>query len=102
MRFDWSEIKNEANIRKHHLDFSDAWPIFESPMLVAVDDREDYGEPRFIGVGFLGAVVAVVVFSELENDTIRIISLRRAVKYEREKFFNYLQNELGSAEDDVG
>lgn len=102
MKFEWSQNKNEANIRKHDLDFSDASTVFETPMFIEVDDRADYGEPRFIGVGFLRDLVVLLVFSEKENDIIRIISLRRAVKYEREKFFKYLQDELGTAEDDVG
>lgn len=102
MNFEWSQNKNEANIRKHDLDFSDAWTVFEAPMLIEVDDRDDYGETRFIGVGFLRDLVVLLVFSEKESDIIRIISLRRAVKYEREKFFKYLQDELGTAEDDVG
>jgi uncharacterized protein len=46
MIFEWDEQKNQANIRKHKLDFEDAWQIFEAPMLVALDDREEYGEER--------------------------------------------------------
>ena len=34
--------------------------------------------------------------SDLENDTIRIISLRKALKHERERFGTFLRNELGS------
>jgi hypothetical protein len=29
------------------LDFADAWQIFDTPMLTALDTREDYGEERF-------------------------------------------------------
>lgn len=102
MKFEWSRYKNEANIRKHHLDFSDAWAVFESPMFIEVDDRRDYRETRYTGVGFLRDLVVLLVFSEKEDDIIRIISLRKAVKYEREEFFKYLQDQLGTAESDAG
>ncbi len=39
MKFIWDRRKNEANIKKHELDFADAYKVFESPMLVGVDDR---------------------------------------------------------------
>lgn len=86
MRFEWDEQKNRANIRKHGFDFADAYEIFEAPMLVRLDAREDYGEERYVGVGFLKEHVVVVVFAERNDDTVRIISLRKALKHERLKF----------------
>ena len=44
MNFEWDEEKNKENIRKHELDFADAWEIFDALMLTALDTREDYGE----------------------------------------------------------
>ena len=64
------------------MDFADAWMIFEEPMLVDIDNREDYGEERFVGIGFLKNFAVVIVFAEPKEDTIRVISLRRALKYE--------------------
>ncbi len=81
MRFDWDEQKNQANIRKHGLDFADVWEMFTLPMLVAPDDREDYGEERWIGIGFLKSLVAVVVYVERDEDVIRVISLRKALSH---------------------
>ncbi len=101
MQFEWSERKNQENIRKHFLDLSDTWQMFHSPMLVVADKREDYGENRFVGIGFLRDLIVVAVFTESGSDIIRVVSLRRAVKHEREKFIKYLQNELGTTEDDV-
>jgi hypothetical protein len=69
-------------------------------MLTHVDTREDYGEIRQIGIGFLRNIIVVVVFTERNGDIIRIISLRKALKYERERFEERLRNELGTAEDD--
>jgi len=96
MNFDWDENKNEENIRKHQLDFSDAWEIFEGPILAESDSRRDYGEVRYTAQGFLRNFVVVMVFTERNGDTIRVISLRRARKDERYKFFKYLEDELGA------
>ena len=54
MNFEWDEEKNKSNIRRHGFDFADAWEIFEAPMRTALDLREDYGEDRWNGIGFLG------------------------------------------------
>ena len=94
MRFEWDEEKNKENIRKHELDFTDAWEIFDAPMLANLDTREDYGEERWIGIGFLKNFVVVIVYTE-SYDVIRIISLRKALKHERTRFEEALRNELG-------
>lgn len=49
--------KNVENIRKHYLDFSDAYQIFEGPMFTGTDDRFDYGEARIVGIGVLRNLV---------------------------------------------
>lgn len=92
----WDGQKNESNIEKHGIDFADARRIFDGPMLVARDEREDYGEDRWIGVGFLDRRVVVVAFSEPDAETIRIISLRKALQHERERFEELLQDRLGT------
>ena len=63
-------------------------------MLTNLDTREDYGEERWIGVGFLKNFVAVVVYTE-SGDVLRIISLRKALKHERTKLEEAIRNELG-------
>ena len=94
MRFEWDEQKNRINISKHGFDFADAHEMFDLPMLVAADTREHYQENRFVGVGFLRQRIVVIVFAEADDDTIRIISLRKALKHERERFADYLRNRL--------
>jgi len=93
--FEWDEQKNKENIRKHGLDFADAWEIFQALILTALDTSEDYGEDRFIGIGFLRDRIVVVIYTEPEEDTIRLISLRKALKHERIKFEEAIRNELG-------
>lgn len=95
MKFEWDEDKNQENISKHGLDFADAWEVFEAPMQTALDTRAGYGEDRWTGIGFLANRIVVVVFTERGEDDIRIISLRKALKHERRKFEEALQNRLG-------
>ena len=95
MNFEWDERKNESNISKHGFDFADADRIFNLPMLVFFDDRQDYGEDRLVGIGLLDGRVVVVVYTEPDQETIRIISLRKALSYERKRYEQYLKNRLG-------
>jgi uncharacterized DUF497 family protein len=86
MHFEWDENKNRINIRKHGIDFADAVDIFEHPMLTLLDGREDYGEERWIAVGWIKEIVGVVVYVERIGDTIRIISARKATKSEKRRY----------------
>ncbi|BAZ30311.1 hypothetical protein NIES4074_27670 [Cylindrospermum sp. NIES-4074] len=95
MYFDWDESKNEVNITKHGLDFADAPQIFNFPLLISLDERENYGEDRWIGLGMLNGRVIVVVYTEPDDQTIRIISLRKALPHERKLYEQYLKDELG-------
>jgi hypothetical protein len=65
-------------------------------MLVGPDDREDYGEDRWIGIGLLRGRIVVVVYTESEDETVRIISLRKALSHERRDFEEELRNRLGT------
>ncbi len=92
MQFEWDDAKNQENIRKHKIDFADVSPMFASPMLIEPDDRSDYGEDRWFGVGFLHNNIAVVIWTERQNDIIRIISVRRANRHEQQRLEDYLSN----------
>lgn len=102
MNFEWDEDKNQANIRKHGFDFSDAWEIFEAPLLAALDTRNHYGENRCTGIGLLGNRIVVVTFTVRGTDTARIISLRKALRHERKKFEEVISDELGPNRSDDG
>ncbi len=92
MRFEWDEEKNKTNVRNHKIDFADAPLIFNSPMFIELDERKDYGEDRWIGIGFLRNIVVVIVFTERRPDTIRVISVRKANKHERKRYEQALKN----------
>jgi uncharacterized protein len=86
MQFEWDTQKNAINIRKHGFSFADAWAIFDAPMLIEHDDRFDYGEDRWIGIGRLQSRIVVVIYTEPTDTTIRIISLRKALSHERHTY----------------
>ena len=97
MRFEWDDRKYETNILKHGFDFIDAPRIFRLPMLVSLDDREDYGEEHCKAMGLLDGHVVVVVYTEPDNETIRIVSLRKALSYERKQYEKSIKNRLGKS-----
>ncbi|ELS02776.1 hypothetical protein Xen7305DRAFT_00024940 [Xenococcus sp. PCC 7305] len=95
MNFEWDEEKNAINLAKHGFDFADASKIFDFPMVVDLDLRENYGEDRWIGIGLLNGRVVVIVYTEINEQLIRIISLRKALSHERKRYEKYIKNRLG-------
>ena len=91
MNFEWDENKRLSNLEKHGIDFIDAPIIFKGYTLTVEDDRFDYGEQRFITIGILNERVVVVIHTE-KKDFIRIISIRKASKYERKNYFATIPN----------
>jgi uncharacterized DUF497 family protein len=91
MRFEWDENKRLINLQKRSIDFADVWRVFENETSTTIDDRFDYGEVRYLSFGLLfGEVVAV---SHTETDeVIRIISVRKAEKYEQETYFREIRD----------
>jgi hypothetical protein len=98
MEFEWDDNKNFQNIQNHGIDFNDVGEIFSGPMIVNIDERFDYGEDRLIGIGFMKSIIAIVVFIEKDADVIRIISARKANKYEARQFKEEIKNRLGQTE----
>lgn len=91
MRYEWDESKRQINLQKHGLDFRDAPAIFDGPMLVGLDSRLNYDEDRWIGIGFLGKIVVIIVYTELiEHEVRRVISLRKATSNERKRFEEHI------------
>jgi uncharacterized DUF497 family protein len=96
MHFEWDEQKRQSNLQKHGLDFADAPTVFSGFMLTDQDQREEYGEERFIGTGMLNTIIVVVVYAEPDENTIRIISLRKATRDERKRHEQAIRDRLGT------
>ena len=86
MQFEWDEKKRRANLAKHGIDFADLAPLFSGLTITVLDDRYDYGEFRFITLGLLNGIVMTVAHTETD-EVIRIISARKATRYEEESYF---------------
>ena len=86
--FDWDENKNISNIRKHKISFNEAKTVFYDDDAILFDDPEhSIGEERFliIGKSFENNVLIVSHCYRIKNkeeETIRIISARKATKSE--------------------
>jgi len=87
MDFEWDENKNATNITKHKIDFADVPAVFKSAILIDYDDRQDYGEDRWIGTGLLKDIVVIVVFTEPRKGLLRIVSARKANRNEQERYY---------------
>jgi uncharacterized DUF497 family protein len=106
MNFDWHDEKRESNIEKHGLDFLDAIQVFEEEHFMEDRTREEDEEERKAAIGPLleedvsdhwSGNLIVVVFT-WRQDTIRIISARRASTDERRRYDRYVGGGEGDGE----
>ncbi len=90
MRFDWDEVKNRSNYRKHGVFFETATLVFDDPDFVMLQDREVEGEERWqtIGLaeGMLLLLVAHTIQDEHGDEIVRIISARKVTVSERRRY----------------
>ena len=86
MLFEWDEAKRRSNIRKHGIDFIGIEGVFAGTTITILDDRYDYGGPRFVTLGLLNGRVVVIAHTETA-EVIRIISVRKATKNEEANYF---------------
>jgi uncharacterized DUF497 family protein len=75
--WDWDSEKQKRNFAKHGVEFSAATEFNWESALTASDDRRDYGERRFVSIGFIGERLHVLIWAE-RGERLRIISLRKA------------------------
>ena len=89
MQFEWDENKNQANIEKHGISFSEASTVFYDENAVLFDDPDhSENEDRFLIIGFSQkARICIVSHCYRGNDdVIRIISARKATRRESEAY----------------
>ena len=93
LTFIWDERKNTINRQKHGVTFEEAETVFydENALLIS-DPEHSTGEDRFLLLGFSSsAKMLVVSHCYRENDNIiRIISVMKADKKERQYYFERL------------
>lgn len=81
----WDEAKNGENQRKHGVSFEEAEELFTSGVeyLELFDPSHSDTEDRFIAIGPISLGFVFVVWTEPDEETIRLISARRATRRER-------------------
>ncbi|MCP4268976.1 MAG: BrnT family toxin [Candidatus Brocadiaceae bacterium] len=91
LTFGWDERKNASNKKKHGVSFDGAKSVFTDQFarLISDPDHSDE-EERFILLGTsIDSRLLVVCHCIRVNDSIRIISARKADKQEREIYEGY-------------
>jgi uncharacterized DUF497 family protein len=87
LEFEWNEAKARINLEKHRVSFLTAAAIFLNERLERIDDREEYGELRWIALGRVESEVYRVVYTWRDENLIRLISAQKASKDEREIYY---------------
>lgn len=88
-QFEWDPEKARTNEKKHGIAFEDAIRVFEDPHALFEPDRVDEsGELRWHALGMVGGVAMILVVHTIRegDETIRIISARRAARKERNRY----------------
>jgi len=91
LEFIWDDNKNISNQKKHGISFEEAKSVFSDELARLVPDPEhSKGEERFILMGISKKFrVLTICHCEIDSDTIRIISARKADKKERKQYEGY-------------
>jgi uncharacterized DUF497 family protein len=88
LRLEWDSAKNDENFEKHGISFDDASKL----LLAAADSMEVFDNAhsdeadRFVAIGPSARGIIVVVFTECDEEAIRIISARAATRRERRRY----------------
>jgi len=84
--FQWDPDKAACNEAAHGVTFEAAKGVFKDPFAIEwLDDREDYGEERYVVIGMADDRLLYVAYT-LRGETIRIISARGADPHERRQY----------------
>jgi uncharacterized protein len=85
---EWDEAKAAANLGKHGVSFPAAARALEDPFKIEViDDRFDYDEERVQRLCMDRGRILFVVTVMRDENVCRIISARKATRYEQEQYF---------------
>ena len=93
MRVVWDESKSRTNRKKHGVSFEEASTLFYrgGDYLEIFDDAHSDEEDRFIAIGPIERGLVLVVYTERDDETVRLISARWATKRETELYRCHVQ-----------
>jgi uncharacterized DUF497 family protein len=85
VQFEWNPQKAATNPRRRRISFDEAATVLADPLSTTYpDDAHSEDEMRFLTIGASRQGRVLVVSHTERNETIRIISARRATRRERE------------------
>jgi uncharacterized DUF497 family protein len=84
--FEWDDRKAAKNQAVHGVTFDMARAVFRDPFAIEwLDDREDYGEARYLTIGLAEGRLLYVAYT-MRGERLRIISARGAEPLERRMY----------------
>ena len=89
LRFAWDPAKAASNRRRHGVSFEEAQTAFSDEAAILIEDPDhSAAEERFIllGLSALTRLLVVVHVYRERDDTIRLISARKATRSERHQY----------------
>jgi uncharacterized DUF497 family protein len=89
MNITYDPAKRARTLAERGLDFVRADEVFTATHRTVPDDRTDYGESRFVTIGWLDERMVVLVWTPRLN-ACRVISMRKANEREIEIFAPHL------------
>ena len=90
--FEWDFTKAKANLRKHHVAFSEAATVFRNRLSITIYDPDhSIEEERYITVGISVAGRLLMVAHTDRDGRTRIFSARELTRKEREAYENEIQ-----------
>ena len=92
MRVVWDDSKDADNLKKHGISFEEASVLLTAggDYYEIFDEEHSDDEDRFIAIGPIARGLVLVVYTEREGDTVRIISARWATKRETDIYRAYV------------
>ena len=85
MNFTWDPRKASSNRKKHGVSFEEAATVFGDRLGLAIEDAVDPERTLLLGMSDRLRVL-LVVHVERVDETIRLISARRATAHERRRY----------------
>jgi hypothetical protein len=87
MKVEWDAAKAESNLEKHGVAFEEAVSCLLDPLAIAIEDERADLESRWVLVGLSSRVrLLTVVYTLRSEETIRLISARKATRREAENY----------------
>lgn len=87
MYIEWDPAKAMANRRVHKISFPEAATVLEDQFALTREDPEAAGEQRFVTLGTSSVDhLLVVIYTDREPNTIRLISAWKASKRQRKQY----------------